>query len=87
MGLAEQAALACEQWIAEGICGGLYRNRPGEPRLGHPLVLLVPRETNSPCAAMAPEFRARLETLQRLYHHPNNLPKKNYKTSPEDISD
>ena len=85
LGLGKEAAFAYEQWIGQGKCMGLsYRNWPGEPRLGHPIVPLMPKSTNDPCAALAPELRARLETLQRLFGHPNNLPKKNYKPSPVD---
>jgi hypothetical protein len=46
----------------------------------------MPKGTNDPCAALAPELRVRLETLQRLFGHPNNLPKKNYETSPVDTN-
>jgi hypothetical protein len=86
LGSGKEAALAYEQWIGQGKCAGFYRNWPGEPRRGHPLVLLMPKDTNDACAALAPELRVRLETLQRLFGHPNNLPRKNYETSPKDIN-
>lgn len=86
LGSGKEAASAYEQWIGEGKCGSAYRNWPGEPRMGHPFVLLMPKGTNDPCAALAPELRARLETLQRLFGHPNNLPRKNYETSPKDTN-
>ena len=86
LGSGEKAASVYEQWIGQGKCAGFYRNWPGEPRLGHPVVLLMPKGTNDPCAALAPELRVRLETLQRLFGHPNNLPKKNYETSPVDTN-
>jgi hypothetical protein len=86
LGLDKEAALTYEEWIGRGKCGSIYRNWPGEPRLGHPIVLLMPKGTNDPCAALAPELRVRLETLQRLFGHPNNLPRKNYKTSPLDTN-
>ena len=86
LGSGKEAALAYEQWIGLGKCRAAYRNWPGEPTVGHPLVLLMPKGTNDSCAALAPELRVRLETLQRLFDHPNNLPKKNYQTSPEDVN-
>jgi hypothetical protein len=86
LGSGREASLAYEQWIGQGKCISAYRNWPGEPRMGHPLVLLMPKGTNDPCAALAPELRVRLETLQRLFGHPNNLPKKNYETSPKDMN-
>jgi len=84
LGSGKEAGLAYEQWIGQGACKSSYRNWPGEPRLGHPIVLMMPKSANGGCEALAPELRTRLETLQRLFGHPNNLPKKNYRTSPED---
>jgi hypothetical protein len=86
LGLGKEAALAYEQWIGLGKCNSPYRNWPGEPQMGHPFVLLMPKGTDDPCAALAPELRARLETLHRLFGHPNNLPRKNYETSPKDTN-
>ncbi len=86
LGMGKEAALGYEQWIGQGKCKSAYRNWPGEPRMGHPFVLLIPKGTSDPCAALAPELRARLETLQRLFGHPDNLPRKNHETSPKDTN-
>jgi hypothetical protein len=86
LGTGNEAGKAYEQWIANGKCLSGYRNWSWEPPSSHPLVLLLPKWANDACAALAPELRARLETLQRLFGHPNNLPKKNFETSPRDTN-
>lgn len=86
LGDRQGAAETYETWIAVGHCDSYYRLWYGEVSLrGERFPYLVsPSAPKDPCAFLPQELRARLETLHRLYAHPNNLPPKNYPFSPQE---
>jgi tetratricopeptide (TPR) repeat protein len=84
LGAREAAAHAYEKWVAEGKCSGYYRSWYGEVNMtGEHLPFLVSAHTpKNPCNFLPPELRTRLESLNQVFQHPSNLPKRNYPSAP-----
>lgn len=74
----QAASQSYEQWIASGCQSDVVMLLDDEYGRRWTLLLTSKPAKQSRCEQIPQELRSRLETLNQLFHHPNNLPVRSY---------